>query len=193
MNTNKRIIAICFLAVSLLILGCDLGQAVPPALTPTPTLTPTLTPTSTRTPTPTPTPTTTPTQTPTPTPTPPLPSAGPYVVKQIETLGGETISGVVCSVSLPFSVNSVTPKVSFVFGFAPQDAQHGQVTYQYSIPSAGESHDAKGNYTIGPADKDGTLHLSLSVSDHVVFKGFDGNIPLRYKFDLVPSTTATCP
>ena len=193
MNTNKRIIAICFLAVSLLILGCDLGQAVPPALTPTPTLTPTLTPTSTRTPTPTPTPTTTPTQTPTPTPTPPLPSAGPYVVKQIETLGGETISGVVCSASLPFSVNSVTPRVSFVFGFAPQDAQHGQVTYKYSIPSAGESHAATGNYTIGPADKDGTLHLSLSVSDHVIFKGFDGNIPLRYKFDLVPSTTATCP
>ena len=191
MNTNKRIIAICFLAVSLLVSGCVPGQALPPALTPTPTLTPTLTPTSTWTPTPTPTPTAT--QTPTPTPTPPLPSAGPYVVKQIETLGGETISGVVCSVSLPFSMNSVTSRVSFVFVFAPLDVQHGQVTYKYSIPSAGESHDAKGNYTIGPADKDGTLHLSLSVSDHVVFKGFDGNIPLRYKFDLVPSTTATCP
>ena len=191
MNTNKRIIAICFLAVSLLILGCDLGQAVPPALTPTPTLTPTLTPTSTRTP--TPTPTTTPTQTPTPTPTPPLPSAGPYVVKQIETLGGETISGVVCSVSLPFSVNSVTPKVSFVFVFTPLDAQHGKVIYRYSIPSAGESHDATGTYTISPASPDGTLLLSFVVSDHVVFKGFDGNIPARDKFDLVPSTTVTCP
>ena len=191
MNTNKRIIAICFLAVSLLVSGCVPGQALPPALTPTPTLTPTLTPTSTRTP--TPTPTNTPTQTPTATPTPPLPSGGPYVVKQIETLGGETISGVVCSVSLPFNVNSVTPRISFVFVFAPLDAQHGQVSYKYSIPSAGESHDATGNYTIGPADKDGTLHLSLTVSDHVVFKGFDGNIPLRYKFDLVPSTTVTCP
>ena len=191
MNTNKRIIAICFLAVSLLVSGCVPGQALPPALTPTPTLTPTLTPTSTRTP--TPTPTNTPTQTPTATPTPPLPSGGPYVVKQIETLGGETISGVVCSVSLPFSVNSVTPRVSFVFVFAPQDAQHGQVTYKYSIPSAGESHDATGNYTISPAATDGTLLLSLTVSDHVVFKGFDGNIPLQYKFDLVPSTTATCP
>jgi hypothetical protein len=115
------------------------------------------------------------------------------VVKQIETLGGETISGVVCSLLLPFSVNSVTPRVSFVFVFAPRDTGHGQVTYAYFIPSAGESHDAKGNYTISPASADGTLLLSLAVSDHVVFKGFDGNIPLQYKFDLVPSTTVTCP
>jgi hypothetical protein len=115
------------------------------------------------------------------------------VVKQIETLGGEAISGVVCSVSPPFSVNSVTPKVSFVFVFAPLDARHGTVAYKYSIPSAGESHDATGNYTLSSAGTDGTLLLSLTVSDHVVFKGFDGNIPLRYKFDLVPSTTVTCP
>jgi len=115
------------------------------------------------------------------------------VVKQIETLGGEVISGVVCSVKLPFIVNSVTPRVSFDFVFAPVDARHGQVTYSYSIPSAGESHDAKGNYTIRAASEDGTLLLSLAVSDHVVFKGFDGNIPNRYKFDLVPSTTVTCP
>ena len=115
------------------------------------------------------------------------------MVKQIETLGGEVISGVVCSLKLPFNVNSVTPRVSFVFVFAPLDLKHGQATYAYSIPSAGESHDAKGNYTISPADTDGTLLLSLAVSDHVVFKGFDGNIPVRYKFDLVPDATVTCP
>ena len=185
MNTKQRIIVIGFLMVSLLISGCGSG----PTLTPTPTPTPSPTPTSTPMLTPTPTNTPPPTATPTP---PPL-SAGPYVVKQIETLGGEVISGVVCSLTLPFSVNSVTPRVSFVFVFAPLDAGHGKVTYTYSIPSAGESHNATGTYTINPAGTDGTLLLSLTVSDHVVFKGFDGNIPLRYKFDLVPSATATCP
>jgi phospholipase/lecithinase/hemolysin len=37
MNTNKRIIAICYLAVSLLISGCGSGQLSRPTLTPTPT------------------------------------------------------------------------------------------------------------------------------------------------------------
>ena len=42
--------------------------------------------------------------------------------------------------------------------------------------------------------KIGTQQLSLAVSDHVVFKGFDGNIlPLRYKFNLAPSTDVSCP
>ena len=189
MNANKQLLALCFLAVSLSGLGCGLGQLFPPALTPTPTPTITLTPTWT--PTPPPTPTNPPT--PTATATLPPPSPGPYLVKQIETVGGEAISGSVCSVSLPFNVNSVTPKVAFVFVFAPLDAQHGRVTYTYSIRSAGETHDAKGNYTISPAGPDGTLLLSLTVSDHVVFQGFDGNIPLHYKFDLVPATTVTCP
>jgi|SRR5579859_658850 len=156
-------------------------------ITPTPTpptptaTTPTLTPTPT-----TPTPTAT-----EPTPTPG--SGGPYVVKQVETLGGETISGGVCSLTQPFLVHSTTPKVTFNFVFVPLDAKHGSVTYVYSIPSAGESHDAKGTYTISPPDPDGTLHLSLSVSDHVVFHGFDGNIPLSYKFDLVPAVNVPCP
>jgi hypothetical protein len=103
--------------------------------------------------------------------------AGPYVVKQIETLGGEVISGIMCSLTQPFGVLSNTPHVTFTFNFVPQDAQHGNVSYTYSIPKAGESHDAAGIYSLNPVDKDGTLQLSLSVSDHVVFKGFDGNIP----------------
>jgi hypothetical protein len=119
--------------------------------------------------------------------------AGPYVVKQIETLGGEAISGTVCSLTQPFSVISVTPKVTFSFNFAPIDAKHGKAAYAYSIASAGESHQADGTYSIAPVDKSGTLQLSLYVSDHVVFKGFDGNIPNRYKFNLVPSTDGSCP
>lgn len=117
----------------------------------------------------------------------------PYAVKQIETLGGESISGIVCSLTRPFTVLSATPHVTFSFVFTPQSAGAGGVSYSYSIPSAGESHDASGSYTIVPAGTDGTLELSLSVSDHVVFKGFDGNIPNRYKFDLVPAPGTTCP
>ncbi len=120
-------------------------------------------------------------------------SGGPYTVKQIETLGGETISGTVCSTSKPFSVLSVTPHVTFTFNFVPLDAQHGSVTYAYSIQSAGESHNAAGTYTLAGVDKAGTLQLSLTVSDHVVFKGFDGNIPNHYKFNLVPSGGPPCP
>jgi hypothetical protein len=120
-------------------------------------------------------------------------AAGPYMVKPIESLGGETISGNVCNLTAPFSVNSATPKVAFVFVFAPQDATHGTVTYAYSIPSAGEAHDAAGTYTLSSAGADGTLLLSMSVSDHVTFKGFDGKIPNRYQFDLVPAPGVNCP
>jgi hypothetical protein len=127
------------------------------------------------------------------TPTLPSPSAGPYVVKQIQTLGGEVLSGYVCKVTQPFSVTAAAPKVTFVFNFAPLDGQHGKVTYKYSIPSAGEMHDAAGTYTLSPLGTDGTLQLSLAVSDHVVFKGFDGNLPHRYKFNLVPVGTSPCP
>jgi hypothetical protein len=123
----------------------------------------------------------------------PSPPGGPYAVKQIQTLGGEVISGFVCNVTRPFNVTAATPKVTFAFNFAPLDGQHGIVSYLYSISSAGESHNAAGTYTLAPLGKDGTLQLSLSVSDHVVFKGFDGNIPNRYKFNLVPVDTAPCP
>jgi hypothetical protein len=66
------------------------------------------------------------------------------------------------------------------------------LTYAYSIPRAGESHDAHGTYTLSLAAPDGTLLLSMAVRDHVVFKGFDGTIPLNYSFDLVPAD-APCP
>ncbi len=123
----------------------------------------------------------------------PSTSSNPYIVKQIETLGGEVISGFVCRLTQPFSVLSVTPNVTFTFVFVPQNAQQGKVSYAYSIPKAGESHDASGTYSLSPVDKAGTLQLSLSVSDHVVFKGFDGNIPNHYKFNLVPSDSISCP
>jgi hypothetical protein len=117
----------------------------------------------------------------------------PYVVQQIETLGGESISGVVCNTSRSFSVLSATPHVTFSINFAPLNLQQGNVSYAYSIPSAGESHNASGTYKISALDKSGTLQLSMTVSDHVVFKGFDGNIPNRYKFNLVPTENVSCP
>ena len=116
----------------------------------------------------------------------------PYAVKQIESLGGESISGFVCSTShrsrsRPTHRRSRGPSGSF------RKRQRQESEYAYSIPSAGESHQAKGTYTISPPEHDGTLHVSLQVSDHVVFKGFDGNIPVRYKFDLVPAAEPGCP
>jgi hypothetical protein len=123
----------------------------------------------------------------------PAPEMGPYVVKQIETLGHETISGFVCNIIKPFTVNAVAPEVSWVFVYAPRDGDHGNWTYAYNISKAGESHDAKGTYTLSRNNSDGTLLLTMTGSDHVVFKGFDGPFPVHYKFDLVPSPNTTCP
>lgn len=120
------------------------------------------------------------------------PDFGAYSVKQIQTLGGESISGLVCDIRQPFVVNAATSKVAWVFLFTPAaNGGSGNVSYTYSIPSAGESHDATGTYRVTDSDQSGTRHVNLGVSDHVVFKGFDGNIPVRYKFDLVPAPT--CP
>ena len=116
----------------------------------------------------------------------------PYEVKQVETLGGEAISGAVCSLAKPFIVLSVTPHVTFTFNFVPASEAQGKITYAYNIPSAGESHDANGKYTLSKPETNGTLHLTMNGSDHVVFKGFDGNIPFNYKFDLVPSGQINC-
>jgi len=123
----------------------------------------------------------------------PSPQGGPYVVKQIQTLADEKISGEVCSITNAFIVNVTTPKVAFNFSFVPAGAERGKWTYAYSIPSAGESHDAHGDYTISQASTDGTLLVSMTGSDHVVFKGFDGSFPVHYTFDLVPSQNTGCP
>ncbi len=118
---------------------------------------------------------------------------GPFAVKQTETLGHETLSGFVCDITKPFSVQATAPAVSWPFVFVPQDASKGTFTYAYTIPSAGESHDASGTYTIGPPAMDGTLTLSMKGTDNVAFNGFSGPIPVNYKFDLVPTTAASCP
>ena len=93
----------------------------------------------------------------------------------------------------PFIVSVTTPKVAFTFVFAPEAADHGQLTYAYSIPSAGETHNATGTYTIQPAGTDGTLVLSMTVADHVTFRGYDGIMPFKYQFDLVPAANLPCP
>jgi len=116
-------------------------------------------------------------------------STGPFTVKQTESLGGETLSGSVCDVTKPFAVLAATKRVAWTFKFTPNSATSGAVGYTYSIPSAGESHNATGTYRLSQPAPDGTLVLSLAVSDRVVFKGFDGPIPLRYKFSLVPSVS----
>ena len=123
---------------------------------------------------------------------PDTPYFGAYTVTQIQTLGGESINGLVCDIRQPFGVNAATSKVAWVLLFTPTgNGGTGNVSYAYSIPSAGENHDATGTYTVTDSDQAGTRHVDLSVSDHVVFKGFDGNIPVQYKFDLVPA--AACP
>ncbi len=132
------------------------------------------------------------TQVPTPMPTPDH-LFGPYIVQQLESLGHETISGAVCDVAKPFMVNATAPEVSWTFNFAPAAADHGSWTYAYNIPSAGESHDASGSYTISQPDVDGKLLLKMTGSDHVVFTGFDGKFPVNYIFNLVPDQISNCP
>jgi hypothetical protein len=135
------------------------------------------------------------------TPTPTLLATilgGPYQVKQTMHAGDETLQsppGGVCTNKI-WSVPSVTPKVSFVIVFDAYNADAGisgnNVSYSYTIPSAGESHQGHGSYTL-TKHQDGSLTVSFRVQDHVVFKGFDGNIPLNYHFDLVQMEgNATC-
>lgn len=135
-----------------------------------------------------------PAATPLPSPIPTLDNlTGPYTVEQLVTLGGEKISGTVCDVAQPFVVNVVAPATPFTFNFLPKSSSAGSITYAYNLPKAGESHVASGSYTIASPGTDGKRLLSMTVSDHVVFKGFDGNIPNRYKFNLVPADLSTCP
>jgi hypothetical protein len=118
---------------------------------------------------------------------------GPYVVKQLYSLGRETIAGQVCSRTQAFSVTVNSPHVTFAQNFVPEGPSQGKWTYAYSIPSAGESHDASGGYTLSPTGGDGTLLLAMTGSDHVVFKGFNGNMAISYSFQLVPSDSTSCP
>jgi hypothetical protein len=95
-------------------------------------------------------------------------------------------------VARPFEVTSTTPKVAFVIRFQPNGQRRGAVSYVYSFPSLGQSHHARGSYKLSKPEPEGTLHLALKASDHVVFDGFGGNIPMRHKFDLVPSADTGC-
>ena len=117
----------------------------------------------------------------------------PFIVRQTETLGGERIAGSVCRLGDSFVVNFVTPRVAFAALFTPGGSPvAGNVSYAYSIPSAGETHAAQGTYS-GKADAAArAVHVSMAVSDHVVFHGFDGNLPNRYNFDLVATPGASC-
>jgi hypothetical protein len=136
----------------------------------------------------------TPVSTPPPTPVPtPSHTTGPYNVVQIVKLGDETITGFVCDQTKQFSVNVSTPKIQFVIYFTPTISDQGTLAYSYNFPALGESHDATGSYTITGPGNDGSLLVNFSSKDHVVFKGFDGIIPLTDKFNLVPAQIPNCP
>jgi hypothetical protein len=131
--------------------------------------------------------------TPQPTAVPTQPSGPPYVVRKTENLGGETLTGIVCDTSRPFSVIVATPTVTFTEAFAPAGPASGSLSYAYAFPDLGESHDATGSYTISGPGPDNVLHLALTGHDHVVFNGFDGQVPVNYRFDLVPTALSDCP
>ena len=128
-----------------------------------------------------------------PTPEPTQQTGGPYIVQQTRHAGDESISGQVCSVTSSFVVTFVTGTVTFTISFVPADATHGTLSYAYNFADLGESHNATGTYTLHQIEDDGTLQLNMSASDHVVFNGFDGNIPMNYQFNLVPSMSVICP
>jgi hypothetical protein len=142
----------------------------------------------------------------TPPPTPPAPSASPsaspsdspgvggppYKVKQTTHLGDETLSGSVCDTARLFQVTVATSRVTFAMPFTPTDGVHGTIAYTYAWSDLGESHDATGTYQISIPDSRGVLHVAVDIRDHVVFNGFDGTIPLPYKFDLVPADVPAC-
>jgi hypothetical protein len=121
------------------------------------------------------------------------PPGSPYKVKQTTSLGGEVVSGTVCDLTKPFNVTFATPPVTFTIAFRPRDGAGGALSYRYLLPRAGESHDASGTYTASVPGADAVVHVVTQVSDHVVFKGFDGIKPTTYAFDLVPAPDATCP
>lgn len=133
----------------------------------------------------------TPTEQPTPTLNPTAVPVGPYLVRQTETRADEVLgtpAGGVCTDRL-WSVPANTPRVSWLFVFDPHGSYPGitgnTFGYAYSIPSAGETHDAHGSYTL-TENPDGTLTVSITAVDHVTFTGFDGTMPDQYRFDLVP-------
>jgi hypothetical protein len=127
---------------------------------------------------------------------------GPYEVKQLETLGREKIKGQVCELADGFDVTFETPPAAFKMHFKPDIVAarsiksvplHGTVAYQYSIPRAGETHDATGLYGLAADSAAHRIHVAIEVKDHVRFKGYDGVPKTRYRFDLVPMPGATCP
>jgi len=95
---------------------------------------------------------------PTATETLPSPSGGPYVVSKSKPWAARFSSGYACKVTQPFNVTAAARRATFPFflPLRPLDGQHGHVSYRYSIPSAGEMHDAAGLITLSPLGTDGT-------------------------------------
>jgi hypothetical protein len=127
---------------------------------------------------------------------------GPYDVRQVETLGREKIKGRVCGLADDFDIDFETPPANFRMHFKPDLVAarslkavplHGTLAYQYSIPRAGETHDATGKYDLAMEPAAHRIHVAIEVNDHVRFKGYDGVPVTRYKFDLEPTPGGPCP
>jgi hypothetical protein len=115
------------------------------------------------------------------------------VVRQVITLGDEQVSGFVCRTTDLFTAHMVTPKITFDIAFVPLGPDGGTWSYAYAFPALGETHSATGTYTIAAPDQTWARSLAFSGQDHVVFNGFDGNIPQNYGFDLAPGPVPACP
>jgi hypothetical protein len=100
----------------------------------------------------------------------------------------DTPAGGVC-IDRAFQIPTHNPSMSMLAMFDPTNGN--AFSYSYSVADLGESHDAQGTYTLTP-HPDGSITVSASARDHVVFNGFDGTITTRYAFDLVPMD-GTCP
>jgi len=127
---------------------------------------------------------------------------GPYAIKQTRRIGGEALSGQVCTLNSDFAVTFETPPVTFQLKLKPQPvtarasaavAMHGTWSYAYLLARAGESHDASGEYDVIEDLAARRLHLEMHGTDHVVFKGHDGLNKIDYAFDLVPTPDQPCP
>jgi hypothetical protein len=110
----------------------------------------------------------------------PVDLKGPYAIKQTRRIGGEALSGHVCTLNSDFAVTFETPPVTFQLKLKPQPvtarasaavAMHGTWSYAYLLARAGESHDASGEYDVIEDLAARRLHLEMHGTDHVVFKG----------------------
>lgn len=118
--------------------------------------------------------------------------AASYQAEKVMNLGGETISGDVCSVNQAFVITLDAGVFSFPITFTPESGSQGAYAYSYALGGVGETHNASGTYTISDAAADGSRRLVMDGSDCVKFNGFDQCINMHYEIGLTPAAPGTC-